>query len=864
MDCGPATLHSLLRGFGRQVGYGRLREACQTSVDGTAIGALEDLATALGLGVEQVMLPLDHLLIPSCRAFPSLVVVAPSGVTHFVIAWRRHGARLQVMDPAVGRRWPSARAFLQEVYLHHHPIAVPDWRSWVETDEFTAALRHRIARLGGTPEDTDRLLRSAIAQPGWRGTAALDAAVRLTERFASTGAVRRRGPAISLVDRLAEEAAEAEGDTAVVPERFWTVRPTESDEDELTLRGAVLLRVTGLDPDPTDRDARDALPPQLGAILAHREPSLTSTILSALEPRGRVIAGLLAAATTASALLVTLEALLLNGLVQAGGRLAGTGQIQGALAILLAVAAALGLLELVSATGIRRLGRHLEARLRIAFLEKIPRLGDRWFRSRLPSDMAERAHSLALLRTLPAAGLGILGAGSELAATTIALAVLFPGTALFAVLGATTATLIPLALVPFLTERELRMRNHSAALGRLQLDSMLGLLAVRSHGAEPALGRLHEEILRRWRTSGHDQLRGWLVATTLQSLAGNGVAVALVVLHVSRHGAESGVLLLAYWALKLPELGSALAAGLAELPRLRSIAVRLAEPLGAPEEEAPDVGPAAASRGSGVSVRLRDVSVTGSGGPILEQLDLEIAAGSHVAIVGPSGAGKSTLVGLVLGWRRPTTGILEVDGDVLDARLVAHLRRDSVWIDPAVKLWNRPLLHNLRYGNADPSAALSDVLEAADLRGVVERLPEGLATPLGENGGTVSGGEGQRIRLGRGLGRGATRLVLLDEAFRGLDFAARRTLLETTRKRWPAATLLCVTHDAEAVHDFDRVLVLENGRVVEDGLPSALLDRKDSRFAKLVSSSRRPWNRRTWRRLVLRSDGISPAEGGPP
>src|SRR6516162_912437 len=103
MDCGPAALTCLLAGFHIPVSYGRLREACQTDVDGTSIDTLEVVAGQLGLAAEQVMLPVDHLLLPESQAPPALLVVRqPNGFTHFVLLWRRHGPVVQVMDPAVG------------------------------------------------------------------------------------------------------------------------------------------------------------------------------------------------------------------------------------------------------------------------------------------------------------------------------------------------------------------------------------------------------------------------------------------------------------------------------------------------------------------------------------------------------------------------------------------------------------------------------------------------------------------------------------------------------------------------------------------------------------------------------------------
>ena len=103
MDCGPAALKCLLEGFGVNVSYGRLREACQTSVDGTSIDTLETLAQSLGLDASQILVPVDHLLLPEAEALPALVVMRlPSGLTHFVVVWRVHRDWMQIMDP--GRR----------------------------------------------------------------------------------------------------------------------------------------------------------------------------------------------------------------------------------------------------------------------------------------------------------------------------------------------------------------------------------------------------------------------------------------------------------------------------------------------------------------------------------------------------------------------------------------------------------------------------------------------------------------------------------------------------------------------------------------------------------------------------------------
>jgi ATP-binding cassette subfamily B protein len=167
-------------------------------------------------------------------------------------------------------------------------------------------------------------------------------------------------------------------------------------------------------------------------------------------------------------------------------------------------------------------------------------------------------------------------------------------------------------------------------------------------------------------------------------------------------------------------------------------------------------------------------------------------------------------------------------------------------VDPAVQLWNRSLEENLRYGNED----LEDLSPALSILGP---LSPPLESKLGEGGALVSGGEGQRVRLGRAFLRKGVRLALLDEPFRGLERETRGDLLRRARHRFQDATLLAITHDVSECEGFDRVLVLENGRLVEDGSPAELSRREGSRFARLLEVERelaRLWSDgsfRSWR-----------------
>jgi ATP-binding cassette subfamily B protein len=260
-----------------------------------------------------------------------------------------------------------------------------------------------------------------------------------------------------------------------------------------------------------------------------------------------------------------------------------------------------------------------------------------------------------------------------------------------------------------------------------------------------------------------------------------------------------------------------------------------------------------------VRIEARGVSVRSAGHSILEAIDLDIAPATHVAIVGASGAGKSTLLGLLLGWHRPADGDLLVDEQSLTMEQLDILRRSTAWVDPGVQIWNRPLLENLMYGSHNVEE-VGPVLEMCGLLPVVAKLPQGLATALGEGGALLSAGEAQRVRLARAMLRKDTRLVVLDEPFLGLERDRCRALLAQARQRWDGCTLLYVTHDISETRAFDRVLVMESGRLVEDGDPLYLAQTPSSRYRRMLQTQEHVLRRivadSDWKRIRLESGRI--------
>ncbi len=869
MDCGPAALTAILAGHGITVSYGRLREACQTSVDGTSIDTIEEVAVALGLDAEQIMQPIDFLPRDEAAALPALAVITlPSGVTHFIVIWSRVGQWVQIMDPAVGRRWRRWAHVARELYIHEMAVPAEAWREWAMGDEACAIWGRALKDLAIDPVSSAGLIAQAVAAPSWRGLATLDAAIRLASALVRAGGLTPGDEARGLIAVCLEQART--GDELphdLIPSDYWFARPGPPDlrgaeaeaEEQVVIRGAVIMRVRGRC--PPDSEAPE-LSPDLRAALNEPPPQPGRRILQMVGRDGWLPPGLLSLAMVAAAIGVTAEALLLQGLLQAGTLFLQGEQRGGALVALVIFLVALCAVDLLSAGLARLVGKRLELRLRVALLEKIAHLGSRYFHSRLVSDMARRAHSLRILRTLPVIVASGIQTGFRLLLTTAGLIWLNPSGTIFALLLTAAFALLMLALTPTTSEQEQRVLAHSGAISQIHLDALLGLAPLRLHGAERSMQREHEQILSRWWRAGIDLARMSAFGQSGANLIYVALAVAQVISFLQSGGSSERVPLLLYWTLSLPGLAQSLILLIQQYPGLRARVLTLLEPLGAPDEDAatetlpPDDATAPSVRG--VAITFQHVMVQAGGHTILDGLNLSIAPGEQIAVVGPSGAGKSSLVGVLLGWHTPALGQCTIDGRPLAGAAIQDLRRVTAWVDPAVQLWNRSLMANLTYGQPD-GRVRPQVLEQADLLDLLERLPTGMQTRLGEGGGLVSGGEGQRVRLGRAMGQPEPRLVVLDEPFRGLDRSQRADLLARARSRWAGATLLCITHDVAETLTFPRVLVVEDGRIVEDGAPAALAAVPTTRYHAMLDAEERVrrecWGNPAWRRVHL-ADGV--------
>lgn len=878
MDCGPASLKCLLEGFRIPVSYGRLREACQTDVDGTSIDVIEVVANQLGIEAEQIMLPVDHIFLTEAAALPAMVVVRHSGgATHFVVIWRRHGRWLQVMDPAIGRRWTTCQRFADDIFRHELQVPAEAWRDWAASDAFLNPLCRRLSALGASADSTACLIENTLAESGWLPLATLDAGVRLVNALIKAKGIKPGEGAFKLLRALLERIAKDDTHDLfqAIPASYWSVRPVTNDgEEQLLLRGAVLLRVSGSRTGPSAEDADTAarpFSPELAAALTEKPARPGMELLRLLRADGILTPVALMGALAIAVGAVLIETLLFRGLFDIAWALNLANQRLGAVLGLMTFAGLLLLMEIPIAMESLRLGRHLETRLRMALLRKLPRLSDRYFQSRPISDMAERSHSIYLTRLVPGLGIKFIQGLWDILFTLAGIALIDPASAPLALAITVLAIGVPLAAQPLLNERDLRVRSHSGALHSFYLDALLGLVPIRTHSAERAVRREHESLLVEWARSSRGLIRLSLLTEGIQSLACLGLAGLLLLGHFQRAGVTGGVLLLVYWTLKLPAIGHKLTSLVHQYPAQRNILLRLLEPLATPEEtdstgERAQETAERKARSRGVAIAIKGGSVLAAGHTILQEIDIEIAPGEHVAIVGPSGAGKSSLIGLLLGWHRLATGTLLIDGAAFTGADLEVLRRETAWVDPAIQIWNRPFLDNLGYSSTNATFdAMGSIIESSDLRGVLQKLPLGLQTPLGEGGALLSGGEGQRVRLGRAMLQGNVRLALLDEPFRGLDRSQRRRFHANARQWWHDATLLCVTHDAAETLSFDRVLVVEGGRIVEDG-PPGLLASSASRYRDLLDAedSLRTglWTADWWRRIHIEGGLVEPAQTG--
>jgi ATP-binding cassette, subfamily C, bacterial len=239
-----------------------------------------------------------------------------------------------------------------------------------------------------------------------------------------------------------------------------------------------------------------------------------------------------------------------------------------------------------------------------------------------------------------------------------------------------------------------------------------------------------------------------------------------------------------------------------------------------------------------VSVTLEAIRFAyGDGPPVLDGISLAIAPGERVAFVGASGGGKTTLVQVILGLYPPSSGVVRFDGVPVDLIGMDVVRDHVATVLQQPALFNDTVRMNLTLGHGLPDQRLWQALEVAQLREVVERLDQGLDTRLGRDGVRLSGGERQRLAVAR-MVLSDPKVVILDEATSALDGETEGRLHRALSTFLEGRTTIIIAHRLSAVRQADRVYVLEDGRVAEQGRHEDLIQ-GDGLYASLYAHQAR-------------------------
>ncbi len=377
---------------------------------------------------------------------------------------------------------------------------------------------------------------------------------------------------------------------------------------------------------------------------------------------------------------------------------------------------------------------------------------------------------------------------------------------------------------------------HSAFADRAALVDGEMVDVVANMGLTRAFGRVALECSRLDATiAGELTARG----RSLRHLEKLRIAHALTVVVMT--------VALLVWALTLWQSGRATAGdvvlictlGLSLLSATRDLAVALVDvtqhwarlgealvTLLSPHEftDLPDAKPLLV-RGAHIAVERLAFRYPG-GEPIFDGLSFEIPPGQRIGIVGESGAGKSTLASLLQRFYLPQGGRILIDGQDIACATDASLRDAIAVVPQDTSLFNRTLAENIRYGR--PEATNEEVLEAAEAAqclSFIDALPEGMETVVGDRGVKLSGGQRQRIAIARAFLRDAP-LLLLDEATAALDGQSEEAVRRALDRLIQGRTVIAIAHRLSTLRNFDRILVIDAGKVIEDGSPQLLLRRR--------------------------------------
>jgi ATP-binding cassette subfamily B protein len=389
------------------------------------------------------------------------------------------------------------------------------------------------------------------------------------------------------------------------------------------------------------------------------------------------------------------------------------------------------------------------------------------------------------------------------------------------------------------TDRNLRVRERSADIGSFLVEAFLGMRQTVASGQE-------ERESVRFREK-NDRFVGAVLDRQVTNLLASGIPGVLLSISTlavfllggywvieGRFSMGSFVAFSAYQARLLGPVGSLMSlylgvsAARASLERVFALLDERPEIVEAPE-------PTALPRARG-AIEFRGIALDhGREAPVLSDVNFSVAPGTITAIVGPSGVGKSTIADLLLRRIDPDQGRIVLDGVDVKKMKLSDLRRHVAVVEQETFLWNASIEENIRYGR--PEGTPHEVERVARLAGIhdfILTLPQGYLTRVGERGLALSAGQRQRIAIARALLQDSAVLVL-DEATSALDGETERSIADALLPLLRDRTTLILSHRFPLVAKADRVLVLERGRVVQDGT-TAGLSREEGTFQRLFQS----------------------------
>lgn len=871
-----AILKTLLSSYGISVTDEALMTAMQqcpkeTRPNQLPITMLIAVAQQMGLDLRLAQRPLDYLHWTTSYNQPFLLVMQPvsDGQPHFVAIWNRTVQFVQLIDPMLGKRWRLNHHLELDLYRSTETIEIEKWKELVTAENFIHALQQRLIKLLGVKIDKVDKIMAEAQDAGWFGLTACDAVIRAVQDAIKNGNIRKGKKAEQLISHWLQAVLTTDDPTKIISSAYWAVLPEPMGEDKLAFQGLLTIEVVGYNENrPTEKTTETTEKTAETTKKAQKKPDEIINIRDYFLKDGRLPIISLIVLTFLSGVGLALQAILLKGLptlVEQLNTRATQLYIFGSILVFLFL---LTIQWWHSSRISYTIGRKFEGRLRLLVLAIFPQLSPIYFQQISPAAMLERVYNLQRLRNLPNLQSSFFLQATQMVLTIVGLLWIDWVAAIITII--TLAILICLFQIEQATSSEYMLSFlYDETLSQFYLDAMLGLTAIRTHGAERATRREFDRVLGRWKETelAPAEIRSWL-EMFWAFLTPFSVALILF-LYLMRGGPSTNLLLLSFWSIQFGSMGLGLIGSFFGYTYVQNMSKQFSSTLKAPLEkslfpEAIDT-PSDTKREPvdphGVTITMQNIELELAGRLILKNINLHIPARQQIAIVGPSGAGKSTLVSLLLGWYMPNKGEVLIDGSLLTYEKLLNIRKETAWVDPVIQLWNSSFLANLRYGSADETP-LNWVIEQADLLSVLERMPNGMQTSLGGEGRLVSGGEGQRVRFGRALQRRSARLVILDEPFRGLDRAKRALLLQHACEFWPRATLICITHDVGQTDQFERVLLIEHNTITEDGDPKKLAADPTTRYAQLLAAEKQVrqelWLSDQWDHLWLEKGKIIP------